>query len=114
MSGQAATAIANVRLAAHLSEQLAELARSRVRIVAAQDTERRRIERDIHDGAQQEAVALIAKLRLARNRLGRGEIPDVLLAELQSDAGELLTDLRELAHGNYPPVLSDGGLGGGG
>jgi signal transduction histidine kinase len=110
LSGQAATAIANVRLAAHLSEQLAELARSRARIVAAQDTERRRIERDIHDGVQQEVVALIAKLRLARNRLERGETPDALLAELQSDTGELLTDLRELAHGIHPPVLSDRGL----
>jgi signal transduction histidine kinase len=110
LSGQAATAIANVRLAAHLSEQVAELARSRARIVAAQETERRRIERDIHDGVQQEIVALIAKLRLARNRLGRGETPDMLLAELQADAGELLADLRELAHGIHPPVLSDGGL----
>jgi signal transduction histidine kinase len=110
LSGQAATAIANARLAAHLSERLAELARSRARIVAAQDTERRRIERDIHDGVQQEVVALIAKLRLARNRLGRGETPDALLAELQTDAGELLIDLRELAHGIHPPVLSDGGL----
>jgi signal transduction histidine kinase len=110
LSGQAATAIANVRLAAHLREQVAELARSRARIVAAQDTERRRIERDIHDGVQQEVVALIAKLRLARNRLGRGETPEMLLAELQADAGELLADLRELAHGIHPPVLSDGGL----
>jgi len=110
LAGQAATAIANVRLAAHLSEQLAELARSRARIVAAQDTERRRIERDIHDGVQQVVVALIAKLRLARNRLERGEKPDALLAELQHDAGELLIDLRELAHGIHPPVLSDGGL----
>ena len=110
LSGQAATAIANVRLAAHLREQVAELARSRTRIVAAQDTERRRIERDIHDGVQQEVVAMIAKLRLARNRLERGDTPDVLLAELQADAGELLADLRELAHGIHPPVLSDGGL----
>jgi signal transduction histidine kinase len=110
LSGQAATAIANVRLTAHLREQVAELAQSRARIVAAQDTERRRIERDIHDGVQQEVVALIAKLRLARNRLGRGETPEMLLAELQADAGELLADLRELAHGIHPPVLSDGGL----
>jgi len=110
LSGQAATAIANVRLAASLREQVAELARSRTRIVAAQDSERRRIERDIHDGVQQEVVALIAKLRLARNQLGRGETPQALLAELQSDAGELLIDLRDLAHGIHPPVLSDGGL----
>lgn len=110
LSRQAATAIANVRLAARQREQLDELARSRARIVAVQDEERRRLERDIHDGVQQEVVALIAKLRLARNRLGRGEPPDELLAELQSDAGELLVDLRELAHGIHPPVLSDGGL----
>lgn len=110
LSVQAATAIANVRLAAHLRDQVAELATSRARIVAAGDTERRRIERDIHDGVQQHVVALIAKLRLTRNRLARGDSSDQLLTELQSDAGELLTDLRELAHGIHPPVLSDGGL----
>lgn len=110
LAGQAATAIANVRLTATLRERLDELARSRARIVAAQDTERRRIERDIHDGVQQQVVALIMKVRLARNRVGRGEPPEGLLAEVQSDATELLTDLRELAHGIHPPVLTDGGL----
>jgi signal transduction histidine kinase len=110
LAGQAATAIANVRLTARLSEQVAELARSRARIVAAQDFERRRIERDIHDGAQQAAVALLTKLRLARNRLARGESPEALLVETQADASDLLTDLRELAHGIHPPVLTDGGL----
>jgi signal transduction histidine kinase len=93
-----------------VQEQLDELAKSRARIVVAQDEERRRIERDIHDGVQQQVVALIAKLRLARNRLGRGESADRVLAEVQSDAGELLVDLRELAHGIHPPVLTDGGL----
>ncbi len=110
LSRQAATAIANLRLTAHLQEQLAELARSRARIVAAQDEERRRIERDIHDGVQQQVVALIAKLGLARNQLARGEVPESVLAELQSDARELMADLRDLAHGIHPPVLSDGGL----
>jgi signal transduction histidine kinase len=110
LAGQAATAIANVRLTARLREQLDEVARSRARIVAAQETERRRIERDIHDGVQQEVVALLAKVRLARNQLGRGEMPDTLLAELQAEIGELLKDLRELAHGIHPPVLTDGGL----
>lgn len=110
VAGQAATAIANVRLAAQLADQLDEVARSRARIVAAQEIERRRIERDIHDGVQQEVVALIAKLRLVRNRLDRGEPSDALLAEVQAEAGELLRDLRELAHGIHPPVLSDGGL----
>jgi signal transduction histidine kinase len=110
LAGQAATAIANVRLTARLSEQVAELARSRARIVAAQDGERRRIERDIHDGVQQAVVALLTKLRLARNQLARGESPEALLVETQADASELLTDLRELAHGIHPPVLTDGGL----
>lgn len=110
LAGQAATAIANVRLAATLGDQVAELARSRVRIVSAQDSERRRIERDIHDGVQQAVVALLTKLRLARNQLARGESPVALLGEMQADAGELLTDLRELAHGIHPPVLTDGGL----
>ncbi len=110
LAAQAASAIANVRLTARLSEQVTELARSRARIVAAQDGERRRIERDIHDGVQQAAVALLTKLRLARNQVARGESPEALLVETQADASELLTDLRELAHGIHPPVLTDGGL----
>jgi signal transduction histidine kinase len=111
LAGQAATAIANVRLTATLAEQVEELARSRARIVAAQDTERRRIERNIHDGAQQQVVALIMKLRLARNQVSRGDrgVGEVF-DELAADARELLTDLRELAHGIHPPVLSDQGL----
>jgi signal transduction histidine kinase len=111
LAGQAATAIANAQLTTQLAEQVNELARSRSRIVAAQDTERRRIERNIHDGAQQHVVALIVKLRLARNQLGRGDrSADEVLDELQRDARDLLTDLRELAHGIHPPVLSDQGL----
>ncbi|MGW4521123.1 ATP-binding protein [Amycolatopsis sp. NPDC004378] len=111
LAGQAATAIANVQLTARLAEQVAELERSRARIVTAQDTERRRIERNIHDGAQQNAVSLIMKLRLARNQLGRGDRSrDDVFDELQRDTRDLLTDLRELAHGIHPPVLSDQGL----
>jgi len=111
LAGQAATAIANVRLTARLADQLTELRRSRARIVAAQDDERRRIERDIHDGVQQTVVALITKLALVRSRLGRGAVSaESVLGELQVDARELLTDLRELAHGIHPPVLSDRGL----
>jgi signal transduction histidine kinase len=79
--------------------------------VTAQDDERRRIERDIHDGVQQSVVALITKLALVRSQLGRGAVPaDDALGELQGDARELLNDLRELAHGIHPPVLSDRGL----
>jgi signal transduction histidine kinase len=111
LAGQAAAAIATVRLSAELAERLAELDRSRARIVTAADAERRRIERDIHDGVQQQVVALMMKVRLARNQIGRGERnPDQALAELGVDIGDLLTDLRELAHGIHPPVLTDGGL----
>ncbi len=111
LAGQASTAIANLRLTAELAARLTELERSRARIVAAQDAERRRIERNIHDGAQQEVVALMMKLRLARNQVGRGaRTAEDAFVELQLDVKELLVDLRELAHGIHPPVLSDGGL----
>ena len=110
VAGQAAASVANVRLTAQLAEQLDELTASRERLVAAQDDERRRLERDLHDGIQQNVVAQIAGLRLARNRLQRGELTPDELAELQDQARETLTDLRELAHGIHPPVLSDRGL----
>ena len=110
VAAQATTAVANVRLATQLQEGLDELSTSRVRLIAAQDAERRRIERDLHDGIQQEVVALIAGLRLARNRLSRDQLTANELTELQDQAREMLRDLRELAHGIHPPVLSDNGL----
>ena len=110
VAAQATTAVANVRLASQLKEGLEELSTSRVRLIAAQDAERRRIERDLHDGIQQEVVALIAGLRLARNRLSRDQLSTTELTDLQDQAREMLRDLRELAHGIHPPVLSDNGL----
>lgn len=110
VAGQAATAVANVALAAQLEQRLAELSASRARLVAAQDDERRRLERDLHDGIQQNVVALIAGLRLARNRLERGALDPDELASLQEQARETLSDLREIAHGIAPPVLGDSGL----
>jgi signal transduction histidine kinase len=107
---QASTAIENVALNAQLAERLEELRASRARIVAAADAERRRIERDLHDGVQQHVVALLAKIRLARNAVGRGEDVTAQLAAVQTDAADLMVDLRELAHGIHPPVLSDRGL----
>lgn len=109
-AGQAAASVANVRLTAQLAAQLDELTASRERLVAAQDDERRRLERDLHDGIQQDVVAQIAGLRLARNRLQRGELDAAELEELQDQARATLTDLRELARGIHPPVLSDNGL----
>ncbi|MET0976823.1 MAG: sensor histidine kinase [Leifsonia sp.] len=110
VAGQAAASVANVRLTARLAEQLDELTASRERLVAAQDDERRRLERDLHDGIQQTVVAQIAGLRLARNRLERGELTPAELTVLQDQARDTLTDLRELASGIHPPVLSDNGL----
>jgi signal transduction histidine kinase len=104
LAGQAATAASNMRLTA-------ELTASRARIAHAQDAERQRIQRDLHDGAQQDVVALTAKLALARERLRRGEPrADQALAELQRDLGDLLATLREFAHAIHPPVLADQGL----
>jgi len=110
IAGQAATPVANVALAAQLEQRLGELSASRARLVVAQDDERRRIERDLHDGIQQNVVALIAGLRLARNRLERGELDADELVGLQEQARETLVDLREIAHGIHPPVLGDNGL----
>jgi signal transduction histidine kinase len=104
LANQAATAASNQRLTA-------ELTASRARIAHAQDAERQRIQRDLHDGAQQDVVALTAKLALARERLRRGDPrADEPLAELQRDLGDLLAALREFAHAIHPPVLSDQGL----
>ena len=107
---QATTAVATVRLNTQLAEQLEELTASRLRLITAQDAERRRIERDLHDGIQQNIVALMAGLRLARNRLDRGALRPEELTELQDQARETLADLRQLAHGIHPQVLSDNGL----
>src|SRR4029077_2344572 len=94
-----------------LEAQAAELAASRARLVAAQEAERRRLERDLHDGVQQELVALIAKLRLARNQLVRDpDVASTTLGELQTGIQRALTDLREVAHGIHPAVLGSRGL----
>jgi signal transduction histidine kinase len=94
-----------------IEAQTTELAASRARIVQAQDAERRRIEQNIHDGAQQSIVALMARLRLARNQLDRDpEHAAANLAELQDEAARILGELRELARGIHPSVLSDRGL----
>jgi signal transduction histidine kinase len=96
---------------AELSEQKLALQDSRARIVAASDASRRQIERNLHDGAQQHLVALAVKLGLARQVLGEAS-PDVgtLLEELRGDVQTTIGELRELAHGIYPPLLRDRGL----
>ena len=86
-------------------------ARVRARIVASADQSRRQIERNLHDGAQQHLVALAVKLGLARQLVESDPTAaDGLLEELRADAQTTLTELRELAHGIYPPLLMDRGL----
>jgi signal transduction histidine kinase len=108
---QAGLLLRNLRLTSELQSKVEELAESRLRIVAAQDVERRRLERDIHDGVQQHVVALMAKVQLARNQVRRqSHLSTETLDEVQADAGRLLDELRELASGIHPVVLTDGGV----
>jgi signal transduction histidine kinase len=105
-------ALENERLQAELRAQLTELHASRKRIVSAGDEERRRLERDLHDGAQQRLLALGLALHLARDRLG----PDAngageLLDEADDELRAALDELRELARGIHPAVLTEQGLG---
>ena len=86
-----------------------DLRASRQRLVTAQDEARRRLERNIHDGAQQDLVALAIKLRLAAMAVD-GDPAAQILGELQSDATRALENLRDLARGIYPPLLADLGL----
>jgi len=97
--------------AAQMHRQAAELQASRTRIVTAADSERRRIERNLHDGAQQRLTALAIKLSLAADLAGRdaGQARS-LLDELRADVKETADELRCLAHGIYPPLLADSGL----
>jgi signal transduction histidine kinase len=108
----AGTALENQRLVAQVDASLQELSESRARIQAAADSERRRIERDLHDGAQQRLVALRIRLELAaetvRDEPGRGA---GLMRELGVEAQEALEEVRLLAHGVYPSLLTDKGLG---
>jgi signal transduction histidine kinase len=94
-----------------LRHQAAELQASRARIVAAGDAERRKIERNLHDGAQQHLVALAVNLRLTKTLAERDPSKAAeMLDQLTSDVQETLQELRALAHGIYPPLLMDRGL----
>ena len=93
------------RLQAELRAQLAELRASRVRVVAAEDAERRRLERDLHDGAQQRLVTLALSLQLARRTTGEPAL-DEAARHLQA----ALAKLREVARGIHPAILEQGGL----
>jgi signal transduction histidine kinase len=105
-------AIENERLATEVEAQLTEVRASRARIVAAGDAERQRVERDLHDGAQQRLVALTLALRLARTRLGDDADPGVRLSleQASEEAKAALAELRELARGIHPQILTEAGL----
>jgi len=106
----AALALENQRLSAELRARIEELRSSRARLVEAGDAERRRLERDLHDGAQSRLVALAMKLRSARTRADdRPELASIL-DESSADLEASLDELRELARGIHPAVLSDRGL----
>jgi signal transduction histidine kinase len=104
LARQAALAVRNVRLTA-------ELEASRVRLVRAQEAERRRLERNIHDGVQQDLVALIGHTAHVRSQLRRDPAAgEEALAELQDGLRRVIGELRELAQGIHPSVLGDRGL----
>ena len=101
-------ALENERLAAQVRAQLEEVRASRIRIIEAGDAERRRVERDLHDGAQQRLVALAMRLQLAKETTtGASALLDEATAELHTAIGEV----RGLARGLYPPILTEAGLG---
>ncbi|HEV3231265.1 MAG TPA: histidine kinase [Candidatus Dormibacteraeota bacterium] len=111
LAGQAGLMLKNVGLAADLQVRLEELRASRQRLVSAQDAERRRIERDLHDGAQQHLVALKIKLGVLKGLTMKdpGRAAE-LAGQVEIDADEALATLRDLARGIYPPLLADQGL----
>ena len=106
-------AVENERLQAEVVAQLDEVRASRTRIVEAGDAERKRVERDLHDGAQQRLVSLALALRLARSKLGGAEdaAVRVSLDQAAEDARAALSELRELARGIHPQILTSAGLG---
>jgi signal transduction histidine kinase len=103
--------LANQRLVAGAEASLRELEASRARLATSAERERRRIERDLHDGAQQRLVALRIELELAEELLGSDlDAGRARLRELEQDVDDALEELRAVAHGVYPPVLADRGL----
>jgi signal transduction histidine kinase len=112
LAGQAGLVLKNVGLTSDLQARLVELRASRQRLVTAQDQERRRLERNLHDGAQQHLVAIKVKLGLAEMLASRDpEKAKATIAQLKGDADEALETLRDLARGIYPPLLAEKGLG---
>jgi signal transduction histidine kinase len=100
-----------LRRARALRERVDDLHGARQRIIEAADAERRRIERDLHDGAQQRIVSLAVTLSLIEAKLGKDSEVAELVTQARDDAQAAVKELRELARGIHPAVLSDHGLG---
>ena len=94
-----------------LSARVVDLRTSQARIIAAADSERRRLERDLHDGAQQRLVAVALNLRIARERMARGDDALDLVTMAGDEAQRAIGELRDLARGIHPAVLTERGLG---
>jgi len=111
LAAQAGLVLKNVGLTADLQRRVDELRASRQRLVAAQDGERRRIERNLHDGAQQYLVAVAVKLGIAQMQAAKDpEKARQSVIALKSDVDDALETLRDLARGIYPPLLAEQGL----
>jgi signal transduction histidine kinase len=110
VSATAGLVLENERLQAELRGQLAELRASRERIVRSGDEQRRRLERDLHDGAQQRLLGLGMGLQLIRARVEESSEAAALVNELEAELGRALQELRELARGIHPAVLTEQGL----
>jgi signal transduction histidine kinase len=111
LAAQAGLVLRNAGLTEELMDSIAQLRTSRQRLVTAQDEERRKLERNLHDGAQQQLVGLTVKLGLLERLVERDPAQARSIAgQLQEDATEALEELRDLARGIYPPLLADQGL----
>ena len=110
LASQAGLVLRNVRLTAELRSTIEELRASRRRLVEAQDEERRKIERNLHDGAQQQLVALTVQLGLLERQADDPERVRQDAGLLKDALGDALEELRSLARGVYPPLLADRGL----
>jgi signal transduction histidine kinase len=111
LAAQAGLVMRNVALAEQLMDTIEELRASRQRLVTAQDERAKQLERNLHDGAQQQIVALTVKLRLLGQLMDRDvEKAKSMASDLQAEATDALEQLRDLARGIYPPLLADQGL----
>jgi signal transduction histidine kinase len=111
LARHAALTASNAALSAELAARVQDLQASRVRILRAEEAGRRRVERDLHDGVQQELVGLLARLGLVANQLKRDPaLAAKTLIEAHADARRTLEDLQELVRGIHPTLLTDRGL----